>query len=257
MSTTPTQGRDNEGMNENAAGVASRVLSLLDLTELASDCDTAAVVRLCHAAIDPRGNVAAVCVWPEFVGLSAELLASSGVRIATVVNFPEGNDETERVCAEAGRALADGANEIDLVLPWHDFLAGREKRARKMVAAVREAIAATTLKVILETGQYPDQIAVANASRLAVEEGADFLKTSTGKTAVSASLEAATTVLNVIHEADRVVGIKASGGIRSLLQARSYLELADAIMGPDWATPATFRFGASALHDDVMRVLGP
>lgn len=245
-----------ECMGDDIAA-AHRVLSLLDLTELDADCDAPAVVRLCDAAVDTRGNVAAVCVWPEFVRLSAEHLSGSGVLVATVVNFPKGLDDVERVCTESRRALADGANEIDLVLPWQSFLDGDEKRPREMVSSVRHAIGTTTLKVILETGLYPDQTAVAAASRLAIEEGADFLKTSTGKTAVSATLDAARTMLTVISTADRIVGLKASGGIRTVEQACSYLELADEIMGQQWATSSTFRFGASALHGDIMRVLGP
>ncbi len=150
--------------------------------------------------------------------------------------------------AETQGAVAAGADEIDLVLPWRAFLAGDAAGAEAMVRAVREACGGQTLKVILETGEYPDLDRVRAASELAIAAGADFIKTSTGKTAHSASLPAARTMLEVIAANGRPVGLKPSGGIRTLADAADYLELADAIMGPGWATAETFRFGASGLH---------
>jgi deoxyribose-phosphate aldolase len=234
---------------------ARRVLALLDLTELSNDCDEESVRRLCDAAVDPIGNVAAVCVWPEFVSVAASMVSARGVWIASVVNFPKGDSSVEMVQAEVSQAIADGANEIDLVLPWQSFLQGNEEVASAMVSSVRKSLGTTTLKVILETGLYPNQEKVAQASQLAIDCGADFLKTSTGKVAVSATQEAVETMLSTIRNAGRAVGIKPSGGIRSLDQALPYLAIADSIMGADWASPETFRFGASALHDDIMRVL--
>jgi deoxyribose-phosphate aldolase len=234
---------------------ANRVLSLLDLTELSYDCDDESIRRLCAAAIDPVGNVAAVCVWPSFVALSSSLLGGSAVRIASVVNFPEGVGSIETVLAETDLVIADGATEVDLVLPWRAFLSGDELAASRMVSAVRERLGSTTLKVILETGLYPNQEEVARASTLAIDCGADFLKTSTGKVAVSATHDAFKTMLKAIRKSGRVIGIKPSGGIRSLAQALPYLTAADELMGPAWATAETFRFGTSALHDDIIRVL--
>jgi deoxyribose-phosphate aldolase len=119
-----------------------------------------------------------------------------------------------------------------------------------MVDAVRAAVPAPhLLKVILETGSYPDITAVHAAARLAIDHGADFVKTSTGKTAASASPEAAEAMLLEIRATVRRVGLKPSGGIRSLDDALVYLDRAQRIMGPDWASPATFRFGASGLLD--------
>ncbi len=235
---------------------ARRALPLLDLTELSNDCEAQLVTDVCARAVHPLGKVAAVCVWPEFVALATDSLANSGVRIATVVNFPKGEDTIERVRSETSAALAVGADEIDLVLPWRVFLTGDERSAREMVAAVRESVGASTLKVILETGMYPDQIAVARASRLAIDAGADFLKTSTGKASVSATPDAVTTMMTSIRDAGRTVGIKPSGGIRTIEQAAVYLDIVDSIMGPEWATPHTFRFGTSALHDAIIDTLG-
>jgi deoxyribose-phosphate aldolase len=241
-------------MNDDRA-LARRALPLLDLTELSDNCDDSMVRDLCRAATDPLGNVAAVCVWPEFVALAKALLVDADIGIATVVNFPYGEDPIERVLSETSAAVANGADEIDLVLPWRAFLAGDEPSAREMVAAVREAIGLTTLKVILESGMYTDHSAVTCASLLAIDSGADFLKTSTGKAAISATPEAVRTMMATIRNANRVVGIKPSGGIRSLSQARIYLDIVDSVMGSDWATPTTFRFGTSALHADILKTL--
>ncbi|HRE00558.1 MAG TPA: hypothetical protein PLV68_04615, partial [Ilumatobacteraceae bacterium] len=108
------------------------------------------------------------------------------------------------------------------------------------------------VKAILETGELPDQHTVRIAAEAAIAGGAHFVKTSTGKTPVSATLEAAETMLHVISQADREVGLKPSGGIRTVGDAARYLDLADEIMGADWATPETFRFGASGLLTDVV-----
>lgn len=236
--------------------MAVRVLSLIDLTNLTDDCDDDAIVALCTAALDERGHVPAVCIWPRFITVARTQLAGTDVRIATVVNFPDGTDPLNEVLRQTGTALADGADEIDLVLPWQAFLAGDTGGPAATVAAVRNLIGPTVvLKVILESGLYPDQASVAQAAQLAIDAGADFLKTSTGKKAVSATPEAVTTLLRIISTAGRTVGIKPSGGIRTLDEAARYLLLADDAMGSAWATPATFRFGASGLHTEVLAVL--
>ncbi|MDJ1157606.1 deoxyribose-phosphate aldolase [Chelatococcus sp. SYSU_G07232] len=231
--------------------VARRALSLLDLTDLTDNCSQAAVGRLVTAAKGDAGHgpVAAVCVWPQFVRQAKEGLEGSPVRVATVVNFPGGEQDVERVVEDTKEALGDGADEIDLVLPYKAFLAGDTAMARAMVEAVREVVPqGRLLKVILETGAYPDREAIAAASRLAIECGADFIKTSTGKTAVSATLAAAEAMLEAIRMSDRVVGLKPSGGIRTLADAAAYLALADRMMGASWADVRHFRFGASGLH---------
>ena len=240
---------------EEAARVARRALPLLDLTDLSETCTPAAVAALCDRAQLHR--VAAVCVWPRFVALASEALAGSGVRVATVVNFPEGGEDVERAVEDTGATLAAGADEIDLVLPYRALLRGDAASARILVAAVREACAGRRLKVILETGQLPDAAAVGAASRLALAAGADFLKTSTGKTPVSATPGAAEAMLEAIRDrrGDRPAGLKVSGGLRRTSDAALYLVLADRIMGPDWVRPETFRIGASALLDDLARAL--
>lgn len=229
---------------------ALRALVLLDLTELGDRATEADVRALCARAVGPHGGVAAVCVWPRHVALAAELLKNTGVRIATVVNFPAGLDDIDDVVELARTAQLAGADEIDLVLPYRALLAGDRVRPALMVAAVRQAVisgAGRTLKVILETGELIDAALIRVAAEIAIRNGADFIKTSTGKTPVSATLAATGVMLHAIHDLDPAVGLKPSGGIRTLAEASAHLAQADKIMGRSWASASTFRFGASGL----------
>ncbi|KQP92355.1 2-deoxyribose-5-phosphate aldolase [Methylobacterium sp. Leaf113] len=243
-------------MTDDAA-IARRALPLLDLTDLSESCSEAAIDTLCRDARASR--VAAICVWPHYVSRAARLLAGSPVRIATVINFPAGGDDIERAVDDTTEALADGAHEIDLVLPYRSFLAGETGICRSMLGAIREVCDGDRLlKVILESGELATSTAITAASRLAIESGADFLKTSTGKSLVSATPEAAEAMLLAIRDrADgRSVGLKVSGGLRSVADAGRYLALADRIMGPAWVSPRTVRLGASSLHAALVSACG-
>ncbi|NGO64977.1 deoxyribose-phosphate aldolase [Rhizobium daejeonense] len=237
---------------------AARALSLLDLTNLKDDCTPAAIEALCERAVTPYGHTAAICIWPRFVPQARALLnGDTPVRIATVVNFPSGEMKTEDVVAETRDAIADGADEIDVVIPYRVFISGDEQAVSDLVASVKAACGPTiTLKTILETGEIKDMALVRRASELAIEAGADFIKTSTGKVAVNATLEAADTMLQAIRDSRKKVGFKPAGGISTVADAALYLRLADTIMGEDWVMPSTFRFGASGLLDDILSVLG-
>ncbi len=230
------------------ADLALRALRLLDLTDLSDQAGETGALQLCARAIAAPGPVAAICIWPQFIKLARQTLKASPVRIATVINFPAGNSNCNLIGSDITEAIADGADEIDLVLPWRAFLAGEAEIAREMVAEGRGSCGDKTLKVILETGEYPDQTAVRAASELAIAAGADFIKTSTGKTGTSATPAAARTMLEAIRASGKPVGLKPSGGLRTLADAKTYLDLADEIMGPGWATAKTFRFGASGLY---------
>jgi deoxyribose-phosphate aldolase len=235
---------------------AQRALRSLDLTDLTETCTDQAIDALCKKALDPRGPVAAVCVWPQFVKRAQEGLKGSSVRIATVVNFPAGGEDVGRVTDDVQEALSDGANEIDLVLPYEAVRRGDLAAATEVVEAVREMIDQNRLlKVILETGELKDAALIETASRIAIEAGADFIKTSTGKTPVSATPEAAEIMLNAIKASGRPVGLKPSGGIRTVADAKIYLDLADRILGQGWATPQTFRIGASSVYDALIAAI--
>lgn len=242
-----------------AASAARLALRLVDLTRLEADDDESAVRALCRRARTPFGSVAAVCVYPRFIGVAREVLneqkLTGQVRIATVVNFPGGNDKTEQVVSEMREALAAGADEIDLVFPWRSLREGDAEAGCSLVLAAREVCGEHLLKVILETGELADPQLIKTAAEIAIEGGADFLKTSTGKVAVNATPEAARILLETIRDSGRDVGCKISGGVRITEQARQYLNLAAEIMGEAWITPRHFRFGASGLLDDLLLTL--
>lgn len=238
---------------------AARIVSLLDLTSLSGSETGAQIEALCARATGPCGRVAAICVFPRHLPLVRATLAGLAleqVELATVVNFPSGKLDADGSVGEIREALALGATEVDLVFPYRAFLAGHLAQVRSFLRACRQACP-VRLKVILETGELKDPEAIRAASLLAVEQGADFLKTSTGKSRIHATVEAAGIMLEVIAQSGGRVGFKASGGLRTLDDALMYLELADRVMGRDWACPRTFRFGASSLLDDVLaRVSG-
>lgn len=236
--------------------VATFALSLLDLTNLRDDCDSAAIESLCKRAQGANGHTAAICIWPRFVAEARGILGqNSPVRIATVVNFPSGELPVPSVVDETRQAVADGADEIDLVIPYRKFMQGDEACVTEMVRAVRAACPSACLKVILETGELRDAALIRRASELAIAEGADFIKTSTGKVQVNATLEAADIMLQAIRDSRKKVGFKPAGGISTVADADLYLRLSETIMGANWLMPSTFRFGASSLLDDIQAVL--
>lgn len=237
--------------------IARRAIGLIDLTSLNEDDTEADIRQLCDSATTPAGNTAAVCVYPRFVGLALECLARAGahnIRVATVTNFPAGSDDVKAAVAETRRAARAGAHEVDVVFPFRAFMAGDRKRPRRLVAECREVC--DSLKVILETGVIQDPGLIRQASDMAIEAGADFIKTSTGKVAVNATPEAARVMLESIRDSGGNCGFKASGGIRSTRQAAVYLTLAEDIMGPDWISARHFRFGASGLLQELLAELG-
>jgi deoxyribose-phosphate aldolase len=235
------------------ARIAARALPLLDLTSLNETDSNADIERLCARAI--AFGTAAVCIWPRFVSLARDLLRGSGVRLATVANFPHGSDDIARAAKECAAAAAE-ADEVDVVAPIDAIRAGDIGMVSELVTACRAAVPETTLKVILETGVLGEPPLIAGAARAAVMAGCDFLKTSTGKAEVGATLEAAAVMLAVIQEADGKVGFKAAGGVRTARQAASYLYLAEQLIDPSWASPKTFRFGGTILLDDLCAILG-
>ena len=234
---------------------ARLAISLVDLTNLTDGCDAAAIDLLCDRAL--RAGTAAVCVWPDFVAQAVQRLEHSPIRVATVVNFPSGDERAFATGVLSERALADGADEIDVVLPFRWFAAGDRGRADEVLSTVRAVTGGRALmKVILETGELVDPDAIAKAARFAIDHGADFIKTSTGKTKVSATPDAARIMLDAIAATDRTVGLKPSGGISTAADADGYLTLAESVMGADFLQPRTFRFGASGVLDALLDAAG-
>ncbi|MFP4360792.1 MAG: deoxyribose-phosphate aldolase [Alphaproteobacteria bacterium] len=233
------------------AATARRAIACLDLTALGADDDAAGARRLAERGRE--AGVAALCLRPAFVADVKPLLAGADVRLATVANFPDGADDIADAAEEVKAAFAAGADEVDVVAPIEAVLAGDVGLVGELVElCVAERPAGRTLKLILETGRLEDPAVITAAARAAVMAGVDMLKTSTGKTEPGATPEAATTLLQVIAEAGGRVGLKVSGGVRTPEQAAGYLALADERMGAGWATPVTFRIGASSLLDGLL-----
>lgn len=243
-------------MDIDNARIARIALACLDLTSLNDNDDKAAIDSLCAKAVGPHGRVAAVCVWPQFVAQAREQLPPD-VRVAAVANFPDGSINAERAVAEAKQILDAGGDEVDLVLPYRAFIAGDRKAAASVVDAVRQATLGRTLKLIIESGELKDEALIRAASELGIAAGVDFLKTSTGKSPVSATIEAARTMLAAIAASKRAgeVGFKASGGIRRVADAAAYIAAAHDALGAAALVPARLRFGASGLLGDIESVL--
>lgn len=242
----------------NQPVVAARLaLACLDLTSL-NDADTDAdIAALCARAQGRHGAVAAVCVWPRFAAAARRRLPP-GVAVAAVANFPDGSGNLDRALRDTREIVDAGAQEVDLVLPFDLLRAGEESRVADLLAAVRAACRGLVLKLILETGRLVDDALITRASQLALAAGADFLKTSTGKTPVSATPEAARLMLAAIAAdpaASARVGFKASGGIRRVADAAIYLRLCREALGVAALSPGRFRIGASSLLDDIEAVL--
>jgi deoxyribose-phosphate aldolase len=229
-----------------------RALSVVDLTRLERPDDAAAIDALAAKAVTAAGRVAAICVYPEWI----ERVLGPGVPVAAVANFPAGDDDADLAAREAAQAVEAGAAEVDVVVPWRTIAGGDGDAIERVVAATRAATGpGVGLKAILETGSLDGADQVRAAGEQALAAGADFLKTSTGKVGVGASLDATRVLLEVVRDAGHG-GVKASGGVRTAEQAAEYVALADEVMGAGWATPERFRIGASSLVDDLLARLG-
>ncbi len=270
-------GVDRVGAEARAAMLASRsikttakqwaldtAISMIDLTTLEGQDTPGKVRALCTKArrpdpADPGAPaVAAVCVYPDLAGVAAAGLAGSGVHVASVATaFPSGRASLAVKLADTRFAIAEGADEVDMVIDRGAFLAGDYGGVYDEIAAVREACAGSAhLKVILETGELVTLDNVRRASWLAMLAGADFIKTSTGKVSPAATLPVTLVMLEAVRDFreahGRQVGVKAAGGIRTAKDAVRYLVLVNETAGEDWLDPDWFRIGASSLLNDLL-----
>ena len=238
-----------------------QALQLIDLTSLNEDDTPEAIISLCRQARTEAGNTAAICIYPRFIPLARKTLQSLGlneVTIATVTNFPDGGDDVDIAVAETRAAVAYGANEVDVVFPYRALMAGNETVGAELVKRCKEACGANVLlKVIIESGELKDEALIRRASEIAIDAGADFIKTSTGKVPVNATTESARIMLETIRDSGKTnVGFKPAGGIKTAEDAAVHLELADTIMGPEWVDRNHYRFGASSLLGNLLIDLG-
>lgn len=233
------------------------IANLIDLTTLNSTDTDEKVIQLCQKALTCKTQVAAICVYPRFISTARTQLADSPIQLASVATgFPHGQIPLDLKVKEVEFAVQTGATEIDMVLSRGDFLSGRYDQVSDEIKKIKEACGKSHLKVILETGELESLDNIRKASDLAIQSGADFIKTSTGKSAISATLPAVLVMLESIKDhyqkTGKQVGIKPSGGIRTPEQALSYLALTENVLGPEWLCPELFRFGASSLLDEVL-----
>jgi deoxyribose-phosphate aldolase len=238
-------------------------IRMVDLTTL-EGADTPGKVRaLCAKGRRPEPSdpdcpaVAAICVYPSMVPTAAAALAGSGIHLASVATaFPSGQAPLPVKLADTRAAVADGADEIDMVLNRGAFLSGRYLEAFEEIVAVKQACGDAHLKVILETGELVTYDNVRRASWLAMLAGADFIKTSTGKVTPAATLPVTLVMLEAVRDfraaTGRQVGVKPAGGIRTTKDALRYLVLVNETVGDDWLDPDWFRFGASTLLNDLL-----
>lgn len=240
--------------------VAQRALLLMDLTSLTDQETPQDIERLCQQAKSPAGNTAAICIFPRFIPLAKTILSAQGtpdIRIATVTNFPHGNEDISIAVAETKAAVAYGADEVDVVFPYRALINGNEGIGFELVKACKAACPqGVLLKVIIESGELNTDVLIKRASEIAINAGADFIKTSTGKVAVNATPETAEIMLNVIKSMNTNVGFKPAGGVKNAEDAAVYLNLADTILGKQWVSSLKFRFGASSLLTNLLATLG-
>ncbi|HWD18821.1 MAG TPA: deoxyribose-phosphate aldolase [Verrucomicrobiae bacterium] len=240
------------------------VVSMMDLTTLEGKDTPGKVAYLCRKAqqpIEAKYGVppcGAVCVYPSMVRAARRFLGEkSPVHIASVATgFPSGQYPLRTRLEETRRAAGDGADEIDMVIDRGAFLAGEHRKVFDEIVAIKEACGPAHLKVILETGELVTYDNVRVASHLAMEAGADFIKTSTGKVQPAATIPVTLVMLEAIRDhffaTGLRIGMKPAGGIRNAKQALAYLVMVKETLGDDWLTPELFRFGASTLLNDVL-----
>lgn len=235
-------------------------IQLMDLTTLNLNDNEQVVSDLCKKSVSAGGKTAAVCIYPQFIPVAKktlQALQATDVLVATVTNFPHGNDNIEQAVLETREAVSLGADEVDVVFPYRAFLAGNRDVGHELVKQCKAACGDTVvLKVILETGEIKSPQLIKEASLIAINAGADFIKTSTGKVEVNATLEAAEQMLLAIVETGATCGFKAAGGVKNAEDVNAYLRLASSILSPEWITPRHFRFGASSLLDNLLNTLG-
>jgi deoxyribose-phosphate aldolase len=272
-------GVDAVAAEERAASLAKRSLkkeakvwglnlaiSMIDLTTLEGKDTRGKVYALCQKAMRPDPldhnvpHVAAVCVYPALIPFVKQALAGSGVHVASVATgFPSGQTFIDIKVQETRDAVAAGADEIDMVIDRGAFLSGDYQKVFDEVAEIKEACGPAHLKVILETGELANYDQVRKASLIAMYAGADFIKTSTGKVTVNATLPVTLVMLEAIrdfyHATGKKIGMKPAGGIGNAKLALAYLVVLYETLGGEWMTPDLFRIGASSLLNDILMQL--
>lgn len=250
---------------KTSAKVAGIQLAIrcMDLTTLEGKDSLGRVRSMCAKAMRPgpgAPSVAAVCVYPNLVPAAKAALAGSTVKVASVATaFPSGLSSMAIKLADTQAAIENGADEIDMVIDRGVLLGGGEQQVFDEIVAVKRVCGDVHLKVILETGELGSYDLIRRASDLALEAGADFIKTSTGKIGTNATFPTAVTMCEAIREyarrTGRRAGLKVAGGVKNTKIALTYLVIVKETLGEGWLTPDLFRIGASSLLDDLLMQL--
>lgn len=241
-------------------------LNMIDLTTLEGKDTEGKVRQMCYKAMHPHDElpglptVAAVCVYPTFVGLAKKELGNSGVKVASVATaFPSGQSTRDIKIKDTKFAVDNGADEVDMVISRGEFLSGNYSYVFDEIAEVKEACGKARLKVILETGELSTLDNVRRASEIAMRAGADFIKTSTGKIQPAATQPVTLVMLEAIrdyyYETGIMIGMKPAGGISTAKGALNYLVMVNETLGNAWMSNHWFRFGASSLANDILMQL--
>lgn len=249
--------------NETKENGLLLALNMIDLTTLEGKDTEGKVKQMCykarhlHDAYPGLPTVAAVCVYPSMVNTAKKAVGDSGIKVASVSTaFPSGQAPLEVKITDTKFAVAQGADEVDMVISRGKFLEGEYNFVFDEIAAIKEACGPARLKVILETGELITFDKVRKASDIAMHAGADFIKTSTGKVPSAANMPVTLVMLNAIkdfyYKTGRMVGMKPAGGISKAKLALHYLVMLNETLGEDWMNNHWFRFGASSLANDIL-----
>ncbi|MEZ5083865.1 MAG: deoxyribose-phosphate aldolase [Bacteroidales bacterium] len=253
---------------EEKRKLLSKIMSLIDLTSLEGSDNDNNIIAVCKKAKGIKNiekglpNVAAVCFYPTFVALAkSQLPKSYGINVASVAGaFPSGQSPLKVKLEEVKYAVDQGADEIDMVIHRGKFLAGEFEHVHDEIAAIKELCGEVKLKVILETGELQSVQNIRKASELAINAGADFIKTSTGKVQPAATVEAfyimAETVKEYFDLTGKKIGLKPAGGIYTSEQALNYYRIVNAVLEKGWLHKNFFRIGASRLVDNILDNFG-
>ncbi|MFZ4589471.1 MAG: deoxyribose-phosphate aldolase [Ignavibacteria bacterium] len=261
----------NKDINDNKNDYVFKAISFIDLTTLEGNDTFDKVGKLCERAINPSNEkdvpaCAAICIYPRFINYVSSKLKGTNIKTATVAtSFPSGQVPIELKLQEVKYCIEEGADEVDMVISRGEFLSNNYKLVSDEIAQISDLCKtgkggkSVHLKVILETGELKTTENIYLASVLAINAGADFIKTSTGKISPAATLEAAYVMLNVIKDhfdkTGKRIGFKPAGGIRTTEEALQYISLVKNILGDEWLTPGLFRIGASSLLNNLLEDL--
>ena len=267
---------DKVGVDERVARFQSRsikkesktsglklALSMIDLTTLEGSDTIGKVRQMCYKAKHLHGNyeglpsVAAVCVYPSMVRYAKHELQNTNIKVASVAtSFPSGQSDLKTKIAEIKFAISEGADEIDMVISRGKFLSGEYNFVFDEICEMKSACGKIHLKVILETGELESLDKIRRASILAMNAGADYIKTSTGKIQPASTMQVTLVMLEAIRDfyliKGKKIGMKPAGGISTAKSALQYLVMLQETLGTDWMTPDLFRIGASRLANDIL-----